>query len=38
MSDTDKKAPSAGSRVRMPGEIRPMMNPPIKKLMRFNKP
>ena len=38
MSDTDKNAASAGSRIRMPGEIRPVMNPPIKKLWDMNLP
>ena len=38
MSATERNAPTAGSLVRTPGEIRPIMKPPMKKLTRLSKP
>jgi hypothetical protein len=38
MNATDKKAPVAGSRTRSPGEITPIMKPPIKKLTTLSNP
>lgn len=35
---TERNAPVAGSRIRSPGEITPIMKPPIKKLMRLSNP
>ena|GEM_PF-3029130 len=38
MSATERNAPTAGSLVRIPGEIRPIMKPPRKKLTRLSRP